>query len=525
MSVDPRDASLRVPVSGHVVDLQRHELSRRDGQPVVLRRQALDLLIHLAHHAGRLVTKDELFDQLWPGRVVSDDSLVQAVGDVRRAIGDDAHRVIQTVARRGYRLMADAPGVPGALDAARLASTAPLPAMRPTVAIIPWAPRAPEPGRLRIGDLLADEVIASLSRSDSLHVVSRLSTAAFRRHASALGDIRRALGADYVVAGAYHRVGSRLRASVEISETASSRVLFADSLDGDLDTLLAGDSELVAQIVNAAGGAILRHQLERVCSVPLPSLESYTLLMAATSLVHRSTRADFDRARILLEHLIERDARHPAPHAWLAKWYVLRVQQGWSQDLACDARLAHDQTEAALDSDAQCSLALAVDGFVHCLLLKDFDTAAQRYDRALEVNPNESLAWLFKGTMHAFRGEGPAALESVDRAQKLSPLDPLHYFYASLSAAAALAAGRYEEGLALAQRSLRANPRFASTWRAIVIAQVQLERLDDARASARALMRLEPALTASGYLRRHPSGAYPVGRLWSDALRTAGVPH
>ena len=162
---------------------------------------------------------------------------------------------------------------------------------------------------------------------------------------------------------------------------------------------------------------------------------------------------------------------------------------------------------------------------MNCILLKDFDAAGQSYERALEVNPNESLAWLFKGTMHAFKGEGADAVRAADRARKLLPLDPVRYFYESLAASAAVAAGRYEEGLALAQSSWHGNRRFASTLRAIVIAQVQLGRLSDARKTARALLRLEPTLTASGYLRRHPSGAYPIGRVWSEALRAAGVPN
>lgn len=520
-----------VTVPGHVVDLQRHELTRHDGKLVELRRQALELLVCLAEHAGHVVSKEDLHARLWPGMVVTDDSLVQAVGDARRALGDDAHRVIQTVARRGYRLIVGDPaaspahGLAGAQAQTDL-TTAPAFAssLRPTVAVIPWTPRIPCAYRFGAGDLLADEVIGVISRSDDLYVVSRLSTAVFRRRCGALADIRRALGADYVVTGAYHLSGRSLLASVEVSDTANSRVLFADRFTGDVGDLLTGNSELVARIVEATSAAIVRHQLERVGNVPLASLESYTLLMAAVSLVHRATPADFERARIILQDLIERHPRHPIPRAWLAKWHVLRVQQGWSRDFPREAALAHDQTKAALDSDGQCSLALAVDGFVNCILLKDFDAAARSYTRAIEVNPNESLAWLFKSTMHAFKGEGADAVHSAERALRLSPLDPVRYFYESLAATAAVAAGRYEEGLAMAQRSWSANRRFASSLRAIVISQVLLGRLSDARQSAHALLRLEPTLTASGYLQRHPSGAYPIGKVWSESLRAAGVP-
>jgi adenylate cyclase len=288
--------------------------------------------------------------------------------------------------------------------------------------------------------------------------------------------------------------------------------------------VLSGESELVSRIIEEVSGAVLRRQLERARTEPLASLESYTLLMAAVSLMHRTAPADFERAHVMLEHLIERNRRHPVPHAWLAKWHVLKVQQGWSADLKRDAALALDSTRRALDDDPHCSLALAIDGSVHCNLLKDFDTAAQRYELALSVNPNESLAWLFTGTLHAFKGEGEAAVTAAERALKLSPLDPMRYFFESLAATAALSAGQYEKTIALAKHSLRLNRTHTSTLRATAIAQVQLGRIDEARATVHALLALEPKLTVSNYLERSPSSAFATGKLWSDSLRAAGVP-
>ena len=102
-----RDPRLHLP--NHVLDMSRHSLSTLAGEPVDLRPQALDLLCQLAQRPGEVVSKRELLAQVWPGVIVTDDSLVQAVSDARRAIGDDAHTVIQTVPRRGYRLIAGLP--------------------------------------------------------------------------------------------------------------------------------------------------------------------------------------------------------------------------------------------------------------------------------------------------------------------------------------------------------------------------------------------------------------------------------
>jgi len=189
-----------------------------------------------------------------------------------------------------------------------------------------------------------------------------------------------------------------------------------------------------------------------------------------------------------------------------------------------DTRLALDRTKRALDNDSHCSLALAIDGFVHTNLLKALDVGQRSYDLALRVNPNDAQAWLLRGMLHAFKGEGKQAIRDTHRALRLSPLDPHRYFYDSLAGGAELAAGHYERAVELLQRSLRANRMHTSTFRTLAISQWQLGRRDDARATVRELMSVEPTLTVTKWLELSPSRDYPIGRLCADALRDAGLP-
>jgi tetratricopeptide (TPR) repeat protein len=246
--------------------------------------------------------------------------------------------------------------------------------------------------------------------------------------------------------------------------------------------------------------------------------------MSAVSLMHRLSLPDFEEAHRLLQALIDRGVRHPLPIAWLGNWHVLRVQQGWSEDAQRDTYLALECTKRALDMDPDNSLALAINGFVHVNLLKKFDVAEESYERALAANPSNALAWLLKGTLHAFKSEGEQAMEHAERSLTLSPLDPHRYFYDSLAATAAAAAGRYDRALELSERSLRANRKHTSTWRVMTIAQWQLGQFDAARTSAQELMKLQPALTVSGWLKASPAAAYPIGRAAAEVLRQAGVP-
>jgi tetratricopeptide (TPR) repeat protein len=256
----------------------------------------------------------------------------------------------------------------------------------------------------------------------------------------------------------------------------------------------------------------------------LPTLEISTLLMSAIVLMHRGVADDFNRARDMLEVVIERARRQALPHAWLAKWHVLRFNRGWTDDRSGEANVALECTRRALDADPECSLALTIDGFAHTNLLKQLDVAQQRYALALSVNPNDSLAWLLKGTLHAFEGEGEEAVDATERALRLSPLDPLRYFYESLGATAALSAGRYERAVELAQRSLRVNRTNTSTLRALAIAQSLLGNVEAARLTVGEVLAIEPTLTVQRYLERSPSGAYKTGKIWSEALRQAGLP-
>jgi adenylate cyclase len=419
---------------------------------------------------------------------------------------------------RAYRV-----GPPGPRPVIKL-GTVSMPQLRPTIAVIPFAARAGKPEHQVVGEVLADEIISALSHSSELNVISRLSTTVFRGRDASIGEVSGYLNANYVLSGAYRVAGNKLRLTAELAVAESGTVVWSESLDGNLNGIISGKGELVDKVVAAVSMAVMTRELQRAQSQPLPTLESYTLLMGAIALMHRLFLRDFDRARRMLQALTERTPRQAIPWAWMAKWHVLCVQQGWSDDPKREGQLALDCARRALDADPQCSLGLAIAGFVHTNLLKQLDAAQEQYERALRINPNDSLAWLLKGTLHAFRGEGRVAVNNTQRALKLSPLDPHRYFYDSLAATAALSAGQYKRAIDLARRSLRANRTHTSTFRALAISQWQIGRYDDARNTVGELLKLEPTLTIRKYLERTPSSEYETGKIWSNALRDAGVP-
>lgn len=398
--------------------------------------------------------------------------------------------------------------------------------LRPSIAVIPFAMRSNEPGHELLGEAMADEVIAALSRTSELHVISRLSTTVFRDRREAIEDIKTHLGATYILSGTCRSAGTQLALFVELIDTKTGHILWAESLKGQVQGLFAADDELIARVVAGISASVMSQELQQARSQALPTLNDYTLLLGAVALMHRTSLIEFDRSRKMLEHLVERGRRHPIPHAWLAKWHVLRASQGWSDDPKADAAKARDFTKRALDSDPDCSLALTIDGMVHTNLFHDFGQAETSYERALSANPNDSLAWLLKGMFHAFKGEGGQAYTHVNKANVLSPLDPLKYFYESLTVSALVCDGRYDEAIAVARSSLRHNTTHASTYRALMLAQSFAGKLEDARQTRLKLERIEPGFTVQKFLARYPGReiAPAYAKTLGDALARVGVP-
>lgn len=396
--------------------------------------------------------------------------------------------------------------------------------MEPTIAVIPFDARKDAEEHLDIGNLIADSVIWRLSRSANLKVISRLSTNAFRGRVSDVAEVSAHLAATYILSGSYVVDAGRILVTAELSAARTNQVVWTDRLSGNVGDLLQPESELAHRIAAAVHLAVFDAEVEHILTQPLPTLESYSLLLGSIRLMHRSSREEFLQTRTVLDELINRHGRIAAPRAWLANWYILRMTRGWSEDRKREAAEALNATRAALDRDPSDALALATEGFVYCHMLKDLDTARKRCEQAVDANPSHALGWLYRGTVNAFKGEGEAAVEATRRAMELSPLDPQRYYFESLGATALLSAHRYEEAEKLARASLVLNRMHPSTWRVLAIALVSQGRVAEAREILSKMRELEPQLTVDRYIGRLPNAQLETGRHWARCLEMAGLP-
>lgn len=400
---------------------------------------------------------------------------------------------------------------------------------RPRIAVLPFEAQFSDPAHRWIGNLLADQLTAALSQSASVHVISALSSAAMGSQPRDARSLRHHLGASCVLGGRVMCSGDQLSMYAQLTDTESGRVLWAEMQHGTVQALLGQDQSMSLRMLAAVPQieqAVLREQLQRARTQAPHTLEGYTLLLGSIALMHRTSPSDFARAHAMLTHLGEREPHSPLPQAWMAKWHVLRVQQGWAEDPDIESRRASAACARAIDIDPSCALGWVVNGFLHTNLMGDLDEAQACYDEALALNPNESLAWLLRGMRLAFLGQGEPAVASAQKALSLSPLDPLRYFYEALYASSLITARRYDEAIEVARHSLRLNRMHLSTHRTLVLAQSLGGHVDDARTSAAHLLRLDPTFTVERFTRRYPGRHHApqfAGTL-ASALQEAGVP-
>jgi TolB-like protein len=457
-------------------------------------------------NSGETIVSAQVRDQL----TSSLDASVEDLGEQRLR---DRERAV-----RAFRVWPPAQGV------AVVPSTAVRAHGRPSIAVIPFQLRSDDPRFDFVGDGLADETIAALSRVADFFVISRLSSMAFRKAPLSVRSVSEMLGVQYVLSGSVQTAHPRALLLAELADARDGRILWSERFEGDLADVFAMQGELARKVAQSVAPFVRSIELRHARITSFEQLDAYGITLRGIDLMHRLSQEDFLLAHRAFEAAIERDPVSPAPHAWLAKWHVMRMAVGASENPAADSEAATACAERALVCDPDDALALAVGALVAAWSRHDLGAAEGRLAQALTANPNEPLAWLWSATTHAWRGRGAEAVRCADLALSLSPLDPLNYYFNSLASTANLIGERYERAIELAERSLRENCLHTPTLRTLAAAQVLSERMEQARETVRRLRELEPGLTVAAFKARYPGRDSPQAERFAAALLAAGLP-
>jgi adenylate cyclase len=393
--------------------------------------------------------------------------------------------------------------------------------LKPVIAVIPFANRCNDDDLWAIGELIADGVIAQLSRSSEVKVLSRLSTSVLRERTESLIDLGKVLKATHVLSGYYARISNSLMLVYELSQMSDALVIGGGQLKSSVEDLLSDSGESVKFIAASVSVKLMQTQANAVSTKPLANLRGYSILLGGIQGMHNSSSAGFGKTRNLFEYLIDRYPRSSDSRAWFAKWHVLSAVRNFGQDKKILAASAMMHTQKALDSSPDNSLAICMQGFVYLHLLEDLESAKKSLDAALILNPSEAFAWLVSSVLSSISDDPGLAVEQSQKAIELSPIDPLRYYFLSLRASALLSADHVQSAIDIAQQSLRLNSQHSPTLRVLLTAQVEQGRVEDARVTLSKLTALQPGLTLAGYMN---AGAASTTRLkCARALKEAGL--
>jgi len=484
----------------------------------------MEVLCYLAKNPSRPISKAELFQEIWPGIAVTDDSLVQCIRDIREVLDDSSHRIVKTVPRRGYlfaglitRQLSQDSGAGGPQESRTLS-----PPDRASIAILPFANLSADPEQDYFSDGIVEDITTALSRNRAFFVIARNSSFTYKGVAIDIKQVGRELGVRYVLEGSVRRAGGRLRVTGQLIESASGHHLWADRFDGDVTDIFDLQDRIVTRVVGAIAPRLERAEIDRVKRAATDDLDAYDLYLRGLASWNRWTKTENAKALQHFYAAIERDRDYSTPYGLAASCHFFAKVASW--ETRFDEKEIARLVDAAAQIGADDPVALAWAGHVHAFFFNDVERALWLTNRALELDDNLATAWLRSGWVRGYAGDADGAIESLNKAVRLDPLDPRAFLTQTAMAFAHFVAGRDDEAADWSAKALRLKPDWHPALRIALASNGMRGRRDEAERVLHTYVRYDPEVSVTKI-----SGFYPFRRDVDRqrlvlGLRKAGVP-
>ena len=372
---------------------------------------------------------------------------------------------------------------------------------------------------------LAEEITTALSRFRWIAVVSSASLARFIGPNTDPLPLRSALDLDFLLTGSVQATGDRVRVTLRLLDLhAAGEVVWAQRFDREAANLLTLQDEIAAAVVAQIDPEILLIEAKRAAARPPVDPSAYELVLRAIPAIYRLEREAFLEAGQLLTQAIAREPDNAAAHAWFAYWHVFLVGQGWAEDQETVLARAGTHAEKAILLDPSDARAFAIAGHVRSFLHHRLDEAIRLHERALSLNPNLPMAWVFSGVAHAYRGDHAEALQRIIRYRRLSPMDPHAFLFDTALMIPHLLLGEHEQVVALGMQVTEMNPGLSAAWKPYLAALGHLGRKAEGAEALARLLAIEPGFTIRRFLATAPFAREADRQHYAEGLRLAGVP-
>ena len=449
--------------------------------PVELSARSFDILDTLLRKPDEVVGKGELFDAVWPGLVVEENTLQVHISALRRALPQG---MIMTVHGRGYKYAGPKPCVAAAESQEK---------RRPSIAVLPFENMSGDPEQDYFSDGITEDIICKLCRFKDFLVIARNSSFQFRGKANDLAEVARKLGVEYVVEGSVRKIANRIRVSVQLIDASSTAHVWAEHYDRELDDIFAIQDEITqmisARLARQARTAIATRSRAR----PTGNMSAYESFLRALQLA-----SEYDtviQAEPYLQKAIELDPEFAGARAVLS--FVESIKFYWSYDpghLDSGLRMA----KAALQLDPEEVYGYLASGFA-LMYMRRFREAEANLDHAVALNPNDPFILSIRAILLNYTGRFDAALVELDQARRRDPF-AVGWFEDFLGIILTRA-GRYREALAS-----YAKMATVERWSLVCLTICHAE-LGETRQAEAALARLKasypqfPGITLDGILK------------------------
>lgn len=524
------------------VDTDRREI-RRAGERQSTEPQVFDLITYLIDCRNRVVTRDELFEHVWNGRIVSETTLSSRIKAARTALGDDGKEqsVIRTYYRRGFRFVAEVsvvehepsihtvPSIEIEISqpSDRIENTgiekSPDLSAQPSVAVLPFNSLGDENHRPIIADGLSLDITTRLARTPWLFVISRGTSFTFRGLGQDIRSVAARLGVRYVLQGSVQIAGQTMRVQTGLSDACAGREVWAEKYDGILDDVFAIQDEIATNIVATTAREIENAERARSLLIQPEDLDSWTAYHRGCWHMYKTTPEHFAHAKGFFEQALAHEPKMARVHAGLSFVHWQNGFHGMVSDRNRAIRLAVEHAQNCVDLDPQEPLghwslgrALQLDS--------RFAEAIDEVDIAINLNPNFAQAYYSLGLLHFLQGRPEASSEPLATAMRLSPLDPLGYAVVATQAANAAFEGRYDDAADLADKA--AHHRNAHYHIAFIAAYCNAlaGRQENASKHLARLKAERPGYTAQSYLSALPVQDDGFRELVVTTARQMGLP-
>ncbi len=483
---------------------------RRNGKPCKVEPQVFDMLFFLVRNRDRVVSKEEIVQEIWDGRIVTEATISTCMKGVRQAIGDDgrSQRLIRTVHGRGFRFVGEIktdtpeppPPQPPPPQTSKPQQSAPAEAppnkeqqekakrIRPVIAVLPFDNLS---GGLDeyFADGLTEDIITNLARFRELLVVGRTSTFRYKGQRMNLTDICKELHAGYVVEGSVRRAGGRIRITAQLIDGMSGLHIWAESYDREMEDLFEVQDEVTRTIAARLGVSVQDVALQLALKKSPSELDSYDCVLRARRYPYSLNSAAHAEARELLERALRLDPDNADAAAFLANIYLAEHRLDENPQEASIAR-ADAMARRAIDLDPQHAYARCWLAIIH-FFKKEIEAFQSETERALQLNPNDPDVLAYVGLYRICLGEFERGIALSRRAQELNPLHPgwYHFSFARYH----YHRREYEESAARIRRV--AMPNFFWPQILLTTALGQLEHPEAPRSLAR-VYELKPDFSA-----------------------------